>query len=386
MISVKSCLIFLLVFILMMSYFSITSAVNYVEFGVCLHWWAIPSDWNDKTASIAKYLGVKWIRSDLPAREYPYDYSDYVNIIKDVKSRGFKVLVILWNPIPFKDLQDYTVYVTAVASQLGDLVDAWEIWSEEHTYGWYDGSAKKYAEMLKQAYTILKTYNPNTVIVGFNRVVAYGYTPKPWIEDVLSVYGTKYVDVVGLHPYHKPYWVPNHPRWDNEVVRVIKSYMLEIMTLVEKDIWIVESGWSSYWNDIQTQSLAMTYAIPMFASIAKTIFWYELVDDINYKDSDEGYYGLIKSDYTKKSSFWRYKFYINYYQVGPTSRRRGGGGFHLVFRRFVPVLLTGIYEENGEKVVVFPIPPIIILVVIGVAIYCYTHMKKRFKSKRIRIR
>lgn len=160
---------------------------------------------NPDPASIA---GSGWVRLEYKdcSTNDPVSVASvdqYRAMLQGYHSRGIKTLLIL----------DYLTYPNAatnvtgfaqrsgqIAQQLGDVVDAYEVWNEEDHPRHYPLTPGKYASMLTQVSAAVKSKDPTaTIVLGGLASGDVGYLNQVKTNLGGSLAGT--VGAVGVHPY-----------------------------------------------------------------------------------------------------------------------------------------------------------------------------------------
>ena len=120
-----------------------------------LFWWngldsAIASA-NAQGMSITYVLGStpKWAQKKAPKGRYPYSGTGAAN----PKSK------------------DWKRWVRSVVQRYGSSIDAYQIWNEANLKDFYDGSPKQMAKLTRDAYRIIKTYDPTAKVVAASSTV-----------------------------------------------------------------------------------------------------------------------------------------------------------------------------------------------------------------------
>jgi len=275
-------------------------AINYAiayRYGVNFHAYA---EYNSATKGILFNMGKMWIRSD-------WKLTNFMNSWKDqMKQMGIKVLgIINYATLNWKDfnLTDWEQTVRSVVANAPD-VPAWEIWNEPNApnfrLGYMDGTPEHYFDMLKIAYNIIKNES-DALVVG----PATGPTTDPdwheWLEDLIALGALDYLDVVSIHLYY-------------DTVDDNQDHLTQVKALVgNKPIWVTEIGKPSAitrTEEFQNMYLQTNFD-PQTGLNADKLFWYELVDNAGLSGSTEGYFGLVRSDYTFKPSYYSFKSLIS---------------------------------------------------------------------------
>ena len=194
---------------------------NPVEFGVCYHH---KEEYNPSSAAVLDDLrksGSFWIRGDFHAPAIDTRFS------KDMQKKGIKVLALLyWYK---KSPRGWKEYVQKEVNAAPD-VPAWEILNEPEM-AWWGGpiSATDCIQMIKDAHKIIKTKNPNALIIG----PAVGSTAEgiKYLKTLIDLRLLDYVDGISAHYYifHK----------NTDLAGIEK------VIAGRKPIWITETGWTT---------------------------------------------------------------------------------------------------------------------------------------------
>jgi hypothetical protein len=93
-----------------------------------------------------------------------------------------------------------------------------------------------------------------------------------------------------------------------------QRYLAQVRSIVgDKPIWVTEIGKPSAitrTEEFQDNYLKTNFN-PETGLDADKLFWYELVDNPSLSNSTEGYFGLVRSDYTFKPSYYSFKSLIS---------------------------------------------------------------------------
>ncbi|MEM2145043.1 MAG: glycosyl hydrolase [Candidatus Jordarchaeaceae archaeon] len=301
---------FLLIFLLVLSTASISfgfqssnsiyssGIISYprvYKYGVCFHAWV---DYNSHTKNILSNIGEIWIRSDWKLTTFMYSWKN------EMKQMGNKILgIINYATLDWKNfnLTDWERTVRNVVTNAPD-VPAWEIWNEPNApnfkLGYMDGTPEHYFDMLKIAYNIIKN-ETEALVVGPATGPTSGWID--WLQRLFALGALDYLDVVSIHLYY-------------DTVSDNQKFLTQIKSIVgNKPIWITEIGKPSAITrneEFQKMYLETNFA-PKTGLDADKLFWYELVDNPSLSDSTEGYFGLVRSDYTFKPSYYAFKSLID---------------------------------------------------------------------------
>ncbi len=174
-----------------------------------------------------RQAGMNWAKAQVR-----YNLGDPPSIalgaINTAKSQGFKILLsIVGNPAQLAS--NPGAYYSQFASFLGGVAalgpDAIEVWNEQNIdREWPAGqiSPTAYTQMLSQAYTAIKTANPNVLVVsgapaptGFfgGACTTNGCDDKPFIQGMAAAGAGNFADCIGVH-YNEGVVPPNQTSGD----------------------------------------------------------------------------------------------------------------------------------------------------------------------------
>jgi len=255
--------------------------------------------------SIAKELvkgNINWVRTDATIQHLS-------NIVPIANAYGIKVLAIL-------DYQTMQVYGSTFTLQQWNqtvetyveeyrTIQAWEIWNEptNFLYGFNNGSAYNYYLLLKSAYRIIKSINPDAIVIGLGGVYLWNIN---WVKQVINYGGLNYCDAVSLHLYPSMVILKDFGwLYTNLYSYSINSY---IQILKNKPIWITETGLMSsnitnYAQNMGNQSQYIYKTMNLLKSFNITnVFWYAWQDSSYY-----GTWGLVNVKGALKPSYYAWK-------------------------------------------------------------------------------
>ena len=259
-----------------------------VENNVCLHL----SDYGCSTISHLNELGVTWVRTDWVTTDENSmrDYSqrlEYNNInllaIVNMSTFGNQISLEEWNET-----------VNAIVNSEGfNNTDAVEICNEPNNPN-YRIPEETYYEMLKSAYSIIKSYRDIPVVFA-------GVSPNcgDWQSYLNIVFAhddiEDYFDVMGIHLY------------DDMSVNIETLEFVE--SLSDKPIWVTETGCPSFTVEGEyDEELQLNYLSSLYERIfplVDKLFLYELFDNSGIYPLKENYFGLLTVNGTKKEAYYR---------------------------------------------------------------------------------
>ncbi len=225
--------------------------------------------WRSDLLKAYQQLETRWLRvwynwADIEPQPGNYQGSSVREALQLAKEKGFRILFVVWGTpshagdgelesIP--QTKALTNYCRWLQTNLGDLVDAWEIGNEPNLEKYYSGSPADYVQTLATAYQVFQ---------GQGLVIAAGSSgaAKPSYWQALIDSGLEqHCDRVNLHPYrHQP----------QQVVRLVDDFLQR----VKKPLWITELGLSTDIGGEQGKADFVTGVIPLLTSRVEQLFWY----------------------------------------------------------------------------------------------------------------
>ncbi len=190
----------------------------------------------DRILGAVQQLGFGWIKQQVEWYRYnpgpgQYDWGRLDAIVDACSARGIRVLFSVvkaptWSrppdddksePGPPADPNTYGEYLRQMAARYKGRVQAYEIWNEENMAREWGGlgnrlNAAKYVNLLKVAYTAIKSVDPGAM------VISGAPTPTGWSDGNVAIDDQLYLrqmydaglkswcDAVGVHPsgYNNP--------------------------------------------------------------------------------------------------------------------------------------------------------------------------------------
>ena len=196
-------------------------------------------------------------------------------------------------------------------------ISTWEIWNEpliqEFASGYENGSALNYYNMIKSAYLIIKSKEPNSTIVCFGGAQVYPMsTAESEYQFYRQVWGYgagKYCDAISLHAYTEQYY--NFSQDVSPGITLLQEYNYTLNlyeNLTSKPVWITETGLPSnnYTAGVsfsaQRQAEFLSQDLGFFSSFpfVKRVYWFHL-DGATAKSAD---YGLLNSTTLQPKPAW----------------------------------------------------------------------------------
>jgi hypothetical protein len=213
---------------------------------------------------------------------------------------------IVWNNPP-RELAAWSGFVSALASTLDDApnVLSYEIYNEENTAFWWDGSVEQYGATLAAAAQVIRRADPDAQVLLGGLV----YPDDDWLRSLIEQGRAPDYDVTPFHAYvetwsdtsveeylsgqYQEYFVPTNdtfgegePIWINEMGFATTPGRSER----EQANWFARAA-STFLADPQIEHLGFYELRDLPRSSAA------LGDDANY------YLGLLRTDGSKKLAF-----------------------------------------------------------------------------------
>ena len=265
---------------------------------------------NTHNLSYAPYirqLGVGWVRIDVP--------SDIVQELRVAKKEGLRTLVILDDQVVWYEtgsdflpsLQVWKKSITEFVMSFGREVNAYEIWNEPTVFrnGYENGSSYNYYELLCSAYHIIKSLQPDAIVIGLGGVAVYSGPNDSMLErdfefarGVATLGGGRCMDAFSIHAYD----------WSNMSNSVWEDWSASI-AVYRSDFpglpfWVTETGTTIF--DIggsQSQFIREAYPL-LLQDGARKIFWYM------FEENGQGF-GLLQVNGTPRPSFFALRMFVH---------------------------------------------------------------------------
>ncbi len=174
---------------------------------------------------------------------------------------------------------DWRQFVTVLVTRYKGRIADYEMWNEPNAIGFFTGSAADMAHMVSIAYPIIKSIDPNAVVVAPSPSSTGWPTPfDEWIDQFLKAGGGKYVDVMSWHAYAGRTNQPANPPED------LVSQITKIHSILEKHnlggmpLWDTEGGWgkNSQLPDEQQQAAFLSrWLLIQYSYGIGRVYWYQ---------------------------------------------------------------------------------------------------------------
>lgn len=175
--------------------------------------------------------------------------------------------------------EDWSDFVRALVTRYRGRIPVYEMWNEPNAIGYYTGSPAEMAHLVSIAYSIIKSTDPQAIVVA-PAVSSTGW-PMPydvWIDQFLKAGGGKYVDAIAWHSYPGRANQPALPPED------VMSQIHKVREAMAKNgvgnmpLWDTEGGWggNSQLPDEQSQADFLTrWYVMQYSDGVARVFWYQ---------------------------------------------------------------------------------------------------------------
>lgn len=271
---------------------------------------------------------MDFLWQDIEPQQGNWDFAKYDYIVDLLDKNNIKILGILnyyadwaspcrqWN-YPAQDNSLFINYCSKVVSRYKDRVKYWEIWNEpdSHTYWATQDGLKSYCGLLKDVYTALKKVAPDCQILNGGLVSG--------LMSVNRFYdnGAKdYFDIFNIHIFETPL--------DEIAIKRATAYVKAVHKVMArngdggKKIWITEIGCpgvkkglevKNWWmgknpsEEKQASWVKEVFTQLLLLPAVERVFWAFFQDTKKHWDNGVDYFGLVRTDFSKKPSFKAYK-------------------------------------------------------------------------------
>jgi len=152
-----------------------------------LFWWngldSAIQNANAQGMSITYVLGStpKWAQKKAPKGRYPYSGTGAAN----------------------PKMSDWKKWVRTVVQRYGNSIDAYQIWNEANLADFYDGTPKQMAALTKEAYKIIRAYDPTAKVVAASSTVRLTKSYNRFFPKYLKELKKQKwpVDAIAVHTY-----------------------------------------------------------------------------------------------------------------------------------------------------------------------------------------
>jgi len=226
----------------------------------------------------------------------------------------------VWNDPP-RHLDDWRRFVAQTVRELKPYrnVKSYEIYNEENTKPWWDGTAAEYNEVVTAAAEVIRREAPATEVILGGMV----YPDEEWVEAACVTYrNARNFDILPIHAYPET-WTPKEITVENYLDQGRPGFFNgEFVPLVDqecskKPIWINEAGFATAPGKTEVeQANWWARAIATFLADPRVehLGIYQIRDrkpESKVIGESENYYlGIVHADRTRKLAFYTIKCLI----------------------------------------------------------------------------
>jgi hypothetical protein len=212
---------------------------------------------------------------------------------------------------------------TAVARYKSQGVDAWEIWNEENTPGFWKPtpSASAYVALLDASAKAIHAVDPGAFLIsgGLTATLTLrgAVDTRVFLQQMCALGANHVVNAIGYHPYTYPYLPTFQGPWATSWNKIAQTPVSMVSILAQYGtpdlpIWLTEYGAPTSGPDDEarpgevtesSQAEMATASVSAVASSASigALFWY--TDEDLPGNSPLDHYGLRRADGSTKPAF-----------------------------------------------------------------------------------
>ncbi|HKX73569.1 MAG TPA: cellulase family glycosylhydrolase [Candidatus Saccharimonadales bacterium] len=306
-----------------------------------------------------KSLGFNWVRTDIDwsavqrQNATNYDWSAYDRVVETAHANGLGILGVIayapaWARLPECVGSDkcrpasntaYAAFAKAVVQRYSAKgVKTWEIWNEPNIQGFWRPApnAQIYTAMLKAAYTAIKSVDPTATVLSGGLSPAEDQppghiAPRDFLKAMYANGAQGSFDAFAHHPYSYP--APPNVTYSWSSWSQMASLSPSLRSIMDangdgnKQIWITEVGSPTGGagatatpanfrlnlsathgsEDLQSVFVEQTVAAVNSYPWAGPMFWYSYKDLGSARGDNENFFGIIRSNGTKKPAYETFK-------------------------------------------------------------------------------
>jgi hypothetical protein len=228
-----------------------------------------------------------------------------------------------------RDVAAFAAFTDAAAQRYRDFINTWEIWNEPNTGAWSSVAAvASYADLLKATSAAIRQQQPGAVVlVGgtapTETVDGEGVSPEDFLTQLYRSGAASSFDGVAVHPYSFPA-LPGEPEnWSGWSQMLRTREVMASAGDAGKGVYITEMGaptggpgttatssergYESAPDHVdealQAHTVQATFAAIRSLPWVRALYWYGLVDLPAQGDSNEGHFGLLRPDGSRKPAY-----------------------------------------------------------------------------------
>jgi hypothetical protein len=202
---------------------------------------------------------------------------------------------------PIKNMQFWRDYVSGLVSRYSEDIKYWEVWNEFNGSFAENGTPKIYADLVREASISAKKIDP-TAKIGMS-VASFDVN---FLDAVIKAGAANHFDFICVHPYEKLNALDDNGEGDFlTMASTLREMLAKNSQSVETPLWITEIGVQAPIKPDSTadtkQAVLLTKAYLLaIASGFQRVFWFEARGPAY---NEQGDFGLIRADFTARSSY-----------------------------------------------------------------------------------
>lgn len=297
--------------------------------------------------------GAGWVRFDFdwsmiqPDSATSYSWSSYDQVVKSASDHHLQVMGIIdftpaWaRGADCNDLKQchpdgtaaYANFAGALAQRYAPQnIHTWEVWNEPNTQNFWKPAPNiaQYSQLLISAASAIHRQDPKALVISGStapaETTALNISPPDFIAGLYSNGAGTAFDAVGVHPYTYPLIPSDSTKQAWAQMSQGPASIREVMTKhgdAGKKVWITEFGaptdgpgptstaadpklaQSPTHVDEALESTMLRQAFGLYHgySWVGPIFWYSYQDAGSTPDTNENFFGLIRSDGSHKPAY-----------------------------------------------------------------------------------
>jgi len=287
---------------------------------------------DNRLLDLIAQAGIGWIRVDMNwftlepnKNQYNFGYMD--SVVNNARARGLEIFATLaytpgWangtgnTADPPTDPNDWYNFVYNTVHHYRGQIKYWGMWNEPNLTGFFTGVAWQYREwILKPGAQAAKAADPSCFVLGPELSHLSSGDWPGWLEEIMKAGGSDYIDIITHHCYKGNTGDDTfnyldkgafHWPWDDPPLMDV----LDSIGVGDKPVWLTEVGWAT--DDISESDQALYYQQLLWGMLQrdylKKVFPYTIIDCPDQQL--EPPFGILKSDYTPKQAYSKYRDFI----------------------------------------------------------------------------
>ena len=206
-----------------------------------------------------------------------------------------------------EEMKEWLNFVQTEVSVNKNIIYFWEIWNEPSLFKY--GSPEEFVQLLKSTYPIIKKANPQAQVVV--TLSAEGKDSTDFDNQILSLGGGDYFDVINFHPYGA------NPYMQEDQIQAAITHEQALVTKYNNQWPLVISEIGQPASEVAEEEQARLAKF-LYAEAAKNnipVTWFYWSDERLPKDevTDDGSnWGLIRFDGTERPVLKAIRPYLNF--------------------------------------------------------------------------